>query len=806
VSVAGAYVRANRVDVYWDATKLMTCSASPCQGDVRNRSVTVQTIPPAPGPLAGFDALEVRLDGRTLGTCSAPTCRFRVRGNWLTVKAVAPTNASPSVSLNVPSPATGTVPVQIAATDPSGVTATELYVDGRLLAAFAGGSVTYAWDTTRVGNGTHAVLARAYSAAGSQAVSRKMIAVSNEATAPPTGTEPPPASAPTAVLVSPEPGWTIRGDVALVARIANASVQGVQFRVNGRALGAEVTTPESNGNYRRLWSGGTVPDGSYRIDAVARTAAGGLTTQGVTVAVMSTTAPSTPATNPPAPPPTPPATTAPPSAVLVSPEPGWTITVASDIALVARVANAGVQGVQFRVNGQALGAEVTTPEANGNYRRLWPARTVPNGSYRIDAVARTAAGALTTQSVTVAVQVPAPPPTTTASSPSNPATPPAGPAVSAPSDAIRLLLGPQLAGSSVYESDRMTAANEVLANFPTIAKYGEGSWYIYDVGAAFYKLYYLTGDVRYRNAARSYVEDLRANSSLFTARLIERKTVGDYSQPFAAPPVYHNNNALSFAIYAAEMGASDRYPDNSAYQVIQAFARYYWPMIATPGDAGWWGPRTVAHALNYILAVIALGHGDDPMQTEIGVVSSYREAARIALDTLLAAQGNYGAPPGAIAEYGINYNPPTIARGASYNFMAGLLGESLVLYDRIIGDPRIVPALVRLYDFLETQYHPNPVASTDGGGTFSKAYNYTDRWVDGHAPGPPSPAPRLNGLFMAFIGYLSQKTGDPRYAQRVRDLWDGVHADLARGPLTLKEFGENYRASSEAWGYLSNAP
>ena len=114
---------------------------------------------------------------------------------------------------------------------------------------------------------------------------------------------------------------------------------GVQFRVDGQPLGAEDTTAP----YGATWPTTGVANGLHTLSAVARDAAGNQRrVRGRTVTVDNgvpdTTAPTV-------------AITAPVEAATVS----GTVTVTADAA-----DNVGVAGVQFRVDGTALGAEDTT--------------------------------------------------------------------------------------------------------------------------------------------------------------------------------------------------------------------------------------------------------------------------------------------------------------------------------------------------------------------------------------------------------------------------------------------------------------
>jgi Bacterial Ig domain/Fibronectin type III domain/Divergent InlB B-repeat domain len=91
--------------------------------------------------------------------------------------------------------------------------------------------------------------------------------------------------------------------------------------------------------------------------------------------------------------------TTPPSIALTSPTNGSTLSGTVTINATA-TDNSGVVGVQFRLNGNNLGAEDTTDP----FSRSWDTITVPNDSYTLTAIARDAAGNTTTSSpITVTV-------------------------------------------------------------------------------------------------------------------------------------------------------------------------------------------------------------------------------------------------------------------------------------------------------------------------------------------------------------------------------------------------------------------
>ena len=196
-----------------------------------------------------------------------------------------------------------------------------------------------------------------------------------------TDTTPPQVS-----LSAPANGAVVSGTINVSASATdNVQVASVQFKLAGENLGAEVTTPP----YTVAWNTTSRPNGNYMLAAVARDSNQNLATSTsvvVTVnnATSDTTAPSV-------------SFTAPASNSTVS----GTITVSANAS-----DNVGVAGVQFRLDGAALGVEDT----NSPYSVSWNTSTATNGSHQLTAVVRDAAGLTSTATRTVTVSNTSTPP------------------------------------------------------------------------------------------------------------------------------------------------------------------------------------------------------------------------------------------------------------------------------------------------------------------------------------------------------------------------------------------------------------
>jgi hypothetical protein len=163
----------------------------------------------------------------------------------------------------------------------------------------------------------------------------------------------------------------VSGTITVSANASdNVGVVGVQFKLDGGNLGAEDTTAP----YAVSWSTASATNGSHTLTAVARDAAGKVTTSAARTVTVSNGGDTTPPTV---------SLTAPASGATVS----GTITVSANAS-----DNVGVVGVQFKLDGGNLGAEDTTAP----YSVSWSTASATNGSHTLTAVARDAAGKVTT--------------------------------------------------------------------------------------------------------------------------------------------------------------------------------------------------------------------------------------------------------------------------------------------------------------------------------------------------------------------------------------------------------------------------
>ena len=163
----------------------------------------------------------------------------------------------------------------------------------------------------------------------------------------------------------------------------NIGVVGVQFRLDGANLGSADTDPP----YSVSWNTTQDSDGPHVLTAVARDAAGHVTTAAERTVSVDNSGP---------------------SVSLAAPAEGANVSGSQAVRADASDP-AGVAGVQFKLDGNNLGAEDTT----GPYSVDWDTTQVSNGSHTLTAVARDPLGNVrTASSVTVVVDNEPPPDTT----------------------------------------------------------------------------------------------------------------------------------------------------------------------------------------------------------------------------------------------------------------------------------------------------------------------------------------------------------------------------------------------------------
>ena len=293
--------------------------------------------------------------------------------------------AAPTVAVTSPTADTtigGTVTVAAAAADDIGVTSVQFLLDGAPLGAAAvAAPFQVEWPTTSVANAAYSLTAVARDAAGRETTSGAVsVTVLNDLTAP------------TVSVMSPAADTTIGGTVTVVAIATDdIGVTSVQFLLDSAPLGvADTAAP-----YEAEWVTSTAVNGTHTLTAVARDAAGHVSTAG-TLSVTVTNDVTAP------------------SIGLVTPSAGATVD-GTIIVSATATDDVGVTSVQFLLDGVPLGDPVTAAP----YQVEWPTTGASNAAHTLTAVARDGVGRETTaMAVIVNVRNDVAAPTVTLSSPS----------------------------------------------------------------------------------------------------------------------------------------------------------------------------------------------------------------------------------------------------------------------------------------------------------------------------------------------------------------------------------------------------
>ncbi len=314
-----------------------------------------------------------------------------------TVETITVSNGqtAPPPAVSITSPAnnasvSGTITVNVTASDTNGVASVQLQVDGANAgAALTSAPYNFSWDTTTVSNASHTLTAVAKDMSGNAGVSAAVkVTVNNADTTPPTVS-----------ITSPANNATVNGTITVNATASdNVGVASVQLQVDG----ANVGSADTSSPYNFSWSTKSVANGSHTLTAVAKDAAGNATTSaGVKVTVNNNS------------------DTTPPAVSITSPSNNATVSGTITVNATASD-NVAVASVQFQVDGANVGsADTTSP-----YSFSWNTTSVSNGSHTLTAVAKDSSGnTATSTGVKVTVNnTNSTPPAVSISSPSSNAT------------------------------------------------------------------------------------------------------------------------------------------------------------------------------------------------------------------------------------------------------------------------------------------------------------------------------------------------------------------------------------------------
>ncbi len=169
----------------------------------------------------------------------------------------------------------GTQSVAVSASDNVGVARVELLVDGTLNATLTAAPYTFSLSTTTLTNGAHALVAKAYDAAGNTGLSSTVsITVDN--------------AAPSVAITAPAPGATVTGTTTVTASASDSidGITSVSFLLDGTVKTTVTTSP-----YTWAWNTTTATAGAHTLAATALDPAGNqATSANVAVTVNNPTA------------------------------------------------------------------------------------------------------------------------------------------------------------------------------------------------------------------------------------------------------------------------------------------------------------------------------------------------------------------------------------------------------------------------------------------------------------------------------------------------------------------------------------
>jgi|GEM_PF-1019389 len=195
------------------------------------------------------------------------------------------------------------------------------------------------------------------------------------------GTGTPSSSPPTVSISVPADGATVSGTsqtITAIADDADDDLTGVQFKLNGTNLG----TQDTSAPFTYSWNTTNHSDGQYFLEAVATDDEGQSVTASITVTISNNTGGSAPTIS------------------ITNPANSATVSGASVVVQVsANDADGDITGVQYKLDGNNLGAQVT----QAPYSYTWNTIGYSDGSHTLSAHVTDAASNTASSSISVTV-------------------------------------------------------------------------------------------------------------------------------------------------------------------------------------------------------------------------------------------------------------------------------------------------------------------------------------------------------------------------------------------------------------------
>lgn len=185
---------------------------------------------------------------------------------------------APLVTITSPSNGSvvsGTVTIQVAASDNIGVSSVSVSVDGVSMGTRTAAPYSFSWSAS---SGNHTIVATAKDGAGN--TGQHSISVSDNTVAAD-------VTAPTVSITSPANGSAVSGTVTVaLAASDNVGIASVSLSVDGVLVGTLNSSP-----YNFSWNSSNVADGNHTLTAKALDAAGNSSTHSIMVSKNTTTLP-----------------------------------------------------------------------------------------------------------------------------------------------------------------------------------------------------------------------------------------------------------------------------------------------------------------------------------------------------------------------------------------------------------------------------------------------------------------------------------------------------------------------------------
>ncbi len=255
----------------------------------------------------------------------------------------------------------GVVQITANASDISGVSKVEFYVDSVLLSTDTSSPYTSTWDTTSlVNNSSHTIQVKAYDTANNIATQNISVTVAD-------------LTLPIVSITSPTAGANVTGTVSIdTSATDNMGISKVEFYIDSVLLSTDTTTP-----YNTNWNTTTLAHNSnHTIQVKAYDLVNNLNTQSITVKVLDTTVP---------------------VVSITSPLNGATVTRGNNLTIKANSSDlSGITKVEFYVNNV-----LKCTDTSVSYTCVWKVPNTRNVTYTLKAKSYDAVNNTAEHSITV---------------------------------------------------------------------------------------------------------------------------------------------------------------------------------------------------------------------------------------------------------------------------------------------------------------------------------------------------------------------------------------------------------------------